>query len=234
MYSSDIKAGEEIIITRIGADSWANRIKTVVFPTKQLGAAIVSGSLTKFLSAGELTCVIAEFYHPESYMDAYYHEHFPIFDLGFDPQNNYDNSRGNLNLQYYSSTHKNVSIDCDDFFLAINARAHLMRMFAQSMICGLKVNKTHPDCLQGSAELPGSIMKAAGIEQYKSVTVYNATAGGGAETYAVPMSDGVVMTTGAMASFARLGEKVNVVSYVIATNAPQCNMIFTDGVNIVK
>ena len=42
------------------------------------------------------------------------------------------------------------------------------------------------------------------------------TYGGIADTYAVPMPEGVVMTTGAMASFANIGEKVSVASYIMS------------------
>ena len=95
---------------------------------------------------------------------------------------------------------------------ALASRRELLRVKMASLVVGMEINKTHPDCLHGSAEIPASVLKAAEISQYRSVSVYNATIGGVAETYAVAMPEGTVMTTGAMASFAELGDVVRVVS----------------------
>ena len=43
-------------------------------------------------------------------------------------------------------------------------------MFLEAIVTNLQVTKTHPDCLQGSAELPKSVMDKIGISQYKSVS----------------------------------------------------------------
>lgn len=233
MVHADIHDGQEIIITRIGADSWGNRIRTVVHTSKNFGDAVVCGSLTKFLSPGELTCVIGEVYLDDINMKRYTDGAFPIFDLGFDPQTNTNNMNGNLDFQFSNHIIKGVYTGDANFTSAQKARAGLYRLYAQATIMGLVVNKTHPDCLQGSAELPGSVMNAAGLKQYKSVTVYNQSVGGAADTYAVPMPEGTVMTTGAMASFAKLGETVNIISYVISTEPLAGKIVLTDGVTVI-
>jgi len=225
----DIADGQEVIVTKIGAGSWKNRIKTFIISDETSKDVVVCGSLAKFLNPGDLTCLIAEVYNDEKVSDMYHQDKFPIFDLGFDPQKNIDNSISTLDLQYYSKTSKDVKIDSDEFLNAKRVRGELLKVFATSVILGLVVNKTHPDCLQGSAELPESVMKSANIERYKSVSVYNNTLGGIADTYAVPMPEGVVMTTGAMASFADIGNSVNIVSYVLDKVQPCVKWIHTDG-----
>ena len=232
LKSADIYEGEEIIITRIGADSWGNRIRTIAFKSNKDGDAIISGSLKKFLKIGEMTCVIAEVYNSDEKMNEYRENKYPIFDLGFDPKTNKDNLCGALDLQYFSFTRKNVDFKDDETVKAIHGRTGLLRSFAKSMVCGLVVNHTHPDCLQGSAELPASVMEKAGLERYKSVSVYNVSIGGIADTYAVPMPEGTVMTTGAMASFAKIGESVNVVSYILSEVSPVIDIVKTDGVKM--
>lgn len=233
MDLADLQEGQEIIITRIGADSWGNRIRTIVFSSENEGEAKVCGSLSKFLSVGELTCVIGEFYLDADKMNKFNKSGFPIFDLGFAPDTNKDNKNGNLDFQFSNRTKKGIKLGSPDYFLALKSRVGLQRMYAKSMVIGLKVNKTHPDCLQGSAELPGSVMVGANIQKYKSVTVYNQSQGGAADTYAVPMPEGVVMTTGAMASFAKIGESVNIVSYVISSTPIERTIIFTNGEKII-
>ena len=73
-------------------------------------------------------------------------------------------------------------------------------------------------------------MEKAGLYEYKSVSVYNSTLGGVADTYSVPMPEGVVMTTGAMASFASIGNNVNVVGFVLSHEPVKATVVYTDGV----
>jgi aspartate 1-decarboxylase len=233
LHIADIKNHEEIIITKIGAGSWKNRVRTFVIEASDDTKITVFGSLAHFLQKGDITCVIAESYNDEDMTRKYRNDEYPIFDVGFNPQDNSDNSHANLNLQYFSHTVKNVTQDTviSD---AVAARNILLRSYIDSLVIGLRVNKTHPDCLQGSAELPESVMKAAKIDTYRSVSVLNVTSGGVADTYAVPMPEGVVMTTGAMASFAKLGENVNVASYSIRDTAPRLITVETDGARVYQ
>ena len=221
--------GQEVIITKIGAGNWKNRIKTFVIENKESEKVEIRGSLSHFLSKGDLTCLIAECYMDEKTFNDYQNDKYAIFDLGFDPKNNTDNSESTLDLQFASHKEKNVSINSTLFKKQVNARKKLLKVFAQSIIIGLKINKTHPDCLQGSAELPRSVMEKAGLYEYKSVSVYNSTLGGVADTYSVPMPEGVVMTTGAMASFAKKGNNVNVVGYVLSESTIPQTIVYTDG-----
>ncbi len=155
---------------------------------------------------------------------------FPIFDLGFDPDKNKDNLiESRLDIEYGNKKIRDVK----DFKTLVRDRKEIKRFFLSSLILGLQINKTHPDCLQGSAELPGNIMTKANVEKYQSVSVYNFSRGGVADTYAVPMPPKVVMTTGAMAQFAKKGEMVNVASYIISEAQLLPHIIFTDGSDIL-
>lgn len=94
----------------------------------------------------------------------------------------------------------------------------------------MRINKTHPDCLHGSAEIPQSMLDAVGIRQYQSVSVYNTSVGGVADTYAVAMPEGTIMTTGAMASFAKLNDYVNVAAFDVTDCVIKPRICYTDGV----
>ena len=227
LQKTNIFDGQEVIITKIGAGNWKNRIKTFVIENKINNDVEIRGSLTHFLKKGDLTCLIAECYMDEKTFDEYKNNEYAIFDLGFDPKNNYDNTKSTLDFQYYNYKEKDVSISSELFTKQVKKREKLLKCFAESIVIGLKVNNTHPDCLQGSAELPGSIMKKAGLYEYKSVSVYNASLGGVADTYSVPMPEGVVMTTGAMASFASIGDTVNVVGYVLSEKPVEKKIVLT-------
>ena len=77
-------------------------------------------------------------------------------------------------------------------------------------------------------------MTEACVEKYQSVSIYNSSKGGIADTYAVPMPPKVVMTTGAMAQFAKKGEMVNVATYIIGTKSITPIIISTNGSESVK
>ena len=84
------------------------------------------------------------------------------------------------------------------------------RIMLHSLITDLVVNQTDTNCLLGSAEFPGLLTDMVGMTRHAMVTVFNASASGCTDTYAMPMAPRVVMTTGAMASFAPLGTTVHV------------------------
>lgn len=86
--------------------------------------------------------------------------------------------------------------------------------------------------MQGSAEIPASVLSDADISQYSSVSVYNASVGGVADTYAVAMPEGIVMTTGAMESFATIGHRVNVATFVLAEHTVTPRFCYTDGTSV--
>lgn len=224
--------GQEVIVTKIGAGNWKNRIKTFIIENKKSNKVEVRGSLAHFLEKGDLTCLISECYMDTKTFDEYLNDKYAIFDLGFDPQNNSDNSESTLDLQFASHKEKNVKVEGKLFKEQVKLREQLLKVFAQSIIIGLKINKIHPDCLQGSAELPRSVMEKAGLYEYKSVSVYNSTKGGVADTYSVPMPEGVVMTTGAMASFAKKGNNVNVIGYVLSETPIKQTIVYTDGSHV--
>lgn len=226
LRKSDILPWEQVIITKIDGDNWVNRIKTFVIEGEDNGKVEARGSLSRFLNKGDLTCLITRTLLNEKEITLYKKNKFPIFDLGFDPNKNTDNLiESRLDLQY----EKNKSINVTDFKASAEIRKDIKRFFLSSLILNLKINKTHPDCLQGSAELPENIMSKASVTQYQSVSVYNSSKGGVADTYAVPMPPKVVMTTGAMAQFAKKGEIVNVATYIIGTRITIPTIVSTNG-----
>ena len=226
----DILPWEQIIVTRIGGDNWVNRIKTFVIEGAAGGEVEARGSIAKFLNKGELTCLISNTLLNKKELRAYSNDKLPIFDLGFDPEKNADNSVSRLDIEYRNKKFRNV----DEYASLAKVRKGLRRTFLSSLIVGLKINKTHPDCLQGSAELPKNIMDNAGLERYQAVAVYNFSKGGVAETYAVPMPPKVVMTTGAMAKFAKKGEVVNVATFSVSDRKIVPAIVHTDGSDLVK
>jgi aspartate 1-decarboxylase len=229
---ADILPWEQIIVTKIKGNNWINRIKTFVIPGKKNNEVEARGSLSKFLEKGELVCIITRTLLSEKEIRIYKNNQLPFFDLGFDPLKNKDNSIiPKLNIEYRTKKYGNVK----NFVLPKEKRKKLGRFFLSSLVLNLKVNKTHSNCLQGSAEFPEDIMKKADIKKYQSVTVYNFSKGGAADTYAVPTPPGVVLTTGAMAKFAKKGDKVNVAAYKFSMSKnifPK--IIFTDGLRCLE
>lgn len=231
LRKSDILPWEQVIVTKINGNNWINRIKTFVIEGEDNGKVEARGSLSKFLEKGDLTCLITRTLLNEKEVALYKQNKFPIFDLGFDPDKNKDNLiESRLDIEYGNKKIRDVK---NSETLARD-RKEIKRLFISSLILGLKINKTHPDCLQGSAELPGNIMTKASVEKYQSVSVYNSSKGGVADTYAVPMPPKVVMTTGAMAQFAKKGEIVNVATYVIETKGVAPVIISTNGSEAIK
>ncbi|MBI5622073.1 aspartate 1-decarboxylase [Candidatus Falkowbacteria bacterium] len=228
LRKSDILPWEQVIVTKINGNNWINRIKTFVIEGENNGKVEARGSLAKFLKKGDLTCLITRTLLNEKEVVLF---KFPIFDLGFDPDKNKDNTIENrLDIEYGNKKIRGVK----DFKTLVGDRKEIKHFFLSSLILGLKINKTHPDCLQGSAELPGNIMTKASVEKYQSVSVYNSSKGGVADTYAVPMPPKVVMTTGAMAQFAKKGEIVNVATYVIGIKGVVPVIISTNGSEVIK
>lgn len=231
LAKSDIFPWEQITVTKIIGDNWINRIKTFVIEGESNGKIEARGSLASFLNEGDLICLITRTLLNKKEVELYNKNEIPIFDLGFDPAINKDNLIDTrLDIEYGGKKDRDVK----EFALLTERRKKIKRFFLSSLILNLKINKTHSDCLQGSAELPGNIMDKANVKKYQSVSVYNSSKGGVADTYAVPMPPKVVMTTGALANFAKIGEIVNVATYVISAKSITPNIVFTDGSDYLK
>jgi aspartate 1-decarboxylase len=231
LHKCDILPWEQIIVTKINGDNWINRLKTFAIPGDNNGKVEARGSLSMFLRPGDLTCLISFTTLNEEQYDKYKTDKIPLLDLGFDPENNKDNLiKSRLDIEYCSSKLKDVNTTIE----FTQQRESLKRFRLSSLVLGLTINKTHPDCLQGSAELPGEIMEKANLLRFQSVSVYNATLGGIADTYSVPMPKGVVMTTGAMAKFAKIGESVNIAAYALSTKAVEPTIVNTDGRYLIE
>jgi len=231
LEKSDILPWEQVIVTKINGDNWINRVKTFVIARKNNGKIEARGSLASFLNEGDLTCLITRTFLNEKEIKLYNEDKIPMFDLGFNPSINKDNlMEPRLDIEYQSRKDKGVK----QFKQLVEKRQKIRRFFLSSLILNLMVNKTNPDCLQGSAELPGNIMNRAGLRKYQSVSVYNASKGGVADTYAVPTPPKIVMNTGAMANFAKVGEVVNVATYVISIERIIPKIILTDGSEFLR
>lgn len=232
MNAADLHEYEQIIVTRIRGGSVVNRIRTIALTDDCCDSVIACGSLSKFLNVGDLTCIISEAFLSKDELDRFNHDGWSIIDVGFDPNNNSDNHNFSIELQYRNRKEQLTKNYIKDDILSY--RRKLMRSKLSSLIYGLIINKTHPNCLQGSAEIPASILAAANIPQYSSVSVYNTATGGLAETYAVAMPEGIVMTTGAMESFAGLGECVNVATFELTNHSITPCFCQTNGVAVIN
>lgn len=226
----DILPWEQVIVTKIDGDNWINRIKTFVIEGEPGGKVEARGSVAKFLNQGDLTCLISNTILNERELELYINDKLPIFDLGFDPKTNIANDISRLDIEY---RHEKIR-DIKKYTTLLKTRKKMRRLFLSSLVLGLKINKTHPDCLQGSAELPMNIMISARLESYQAVAVYNSSKGGIADTYAVPMPPKVVMTTGAMANFAKKGEVVNIATFAVSDKDVSPTIVFTDGSDLLE
>ena len=230
MKAADIQEYEQIIVTRIRKDSAVNRIRTIALSDEHCDAVVACGSIAHFFNPGDLTCIISESYLSDQDMSHYCEDTWPIIDIGFDPETNVNNRSWKTELQYHSKKIMLGEKTPDDGI--IKSRSTVVRQRLSSIVYGLIINKTHPNCLQGSAEIPASVLSAADISQYSSVSVYNASVGGAADTYAVAMPEGIVMTTGAMESFATIGHCVNVATFVLAEYPVVPRFCHTDGTSV--
>lgn len=231
MKSADLQCYQQVIITRISGDSFCNRIRSFVIEGEEGCCVTACGSISKFLKVGDLTCIIGETSATNEDIENFNKDRWPIFDVGFNAETNVDNTEFFIELQYASK--KYITSDKEVLETAANSRNGLARTILASLIIGMKINKTHPDCLHGSAEIPKSVLHKANVKQYKSVCVYNSSIGGEADTYAVEMPEGIVMTTGAMASFASIGNYVNIAAFVISDKVLNPTICITDGIEVV-
>lgn len=230
LKAADIQEYEQIIITRIRKNSLVNRIRTIVLTDEHCDNVVACGSIAHFFNPGDLTCIISESFLSVHNLRLYCEDAWPIIDVGFDPQTNTDNHNWRIELQYHSKKIKLNENAPDDKIIA--SRSTIVRQRLSSIVYGLVINKTHPNCLQGSAEIPASVLSAAGIPQYSCVSVYNASIGGVADTYAVAMPEGIVMTTGAMESFATIGQCVNVATFVLTDYPVSPCFCYTNGTSV--
>jgi len=210
---SDILPFEQIIVTNIRGKNWDNRVVSFAIPGTEEGLIEARGSLAHLFREGDLICVISRSYlDNEVGMKSFKEDKLALVDVGFDPSSNLNNASKDGNICYEYCSKKNPTKNLNSDILALREKL-LPRILLSHLLLDLEVTETHPDCLQGSAELPGVIMEAAGLTRYQGVHVFNASIGGASETYAVPMPPGVVMTTGAMANFAPIGTLTHVSSF---------------------
>ncbi|MFJ3039064.1 aspartate 1-decarboxylase [Streptomyces tendae] len=224
---SDLVLGEAVIVARIGASNIENRVHTFVVHS-DTGMVEARGSVAHFLSAGDMVCIISETRLGDRGQELHADGTLPIVDYGIIPGNKLDT--GSLKYERLTGDEDLGSVP-DEHPL----REELMpRLMVNSLITGLVVNDTKDDCLLGSAEIPGSVMREANMSRHTMVTVYNSSAGGATNTYAVPMPDGVIMTTGAMAGFAPLGASVSVASFRFADKNHRMSLVLTDGTAAIR
>lgn len=223
LNACDIKNGEQIIVTKIYWDNWINRVKTFVIEWKDDWIVEARWSLANFYKEWEIACIVTFTLLNEEQFKDYINDKYPIFDIWFNPDTNKDNLEFNLNIEFRTFKEFNVK----EYWKYLEYRKNISRVQLSTLILWLKVNQTHPDCLQWSAELPWKIMDKWNLSRYEWVAVYNVSKWWASETYAVPMPDKVVMTTWAMAKFAKVWEKVNIASFVISKDAIIPSIVFT-------
>lgn len=90
MIASDLHEYEQVIVTKIHGNSFCNRTRTIAITDDSHDAVTVCGSLTRFLSVGDLTCVISETTLDATSRRDFEHDKWAIFDVGFNPKNNID------------------------------------------------------------------------------------------------------------------------------------------------
>jgi aspartate 1-decarboxylase len=220
---SDIVPFEQIIVTKMGANHLMNRMNTFVMAGPP-GEVEARGALAHFLKEGDLICIITRAHINDAELHSYLAGEVPLFDVGFVPHEDHRNqlARATLILERPKTREKQSSSADRLLQDARSVRsAQFSRVVLSTLCVGLKVTETSDDCLQGSAEIPGDIMDVARLVRYQSVSVYNASRGGVAETYVIPMPPGVVMTTGAMASFAPRGDVANIATYAMTKVLPR-------------
>jgi len=213
LAAADIEAFEQLVVTNMRGGNWDNRVPTFVQPAAA-GVVEARGSLSRFLRPGDLICLITRGALDDDGLALFVDGELPLVDLGFDPAADHGNDVARATLALEREGTKEVVADLSDELRQLRER-HLVRTRLANLITGLRVTHTHPDCLQGSAELPLGVMQAAHLTRYQSVYVYNADRGGVAETYVVPTRD-QVMTTGAMAGFAPQGTTTSIAAFETA------------------
>jgi aspartate 1-decarboxylase len=227
MTVADLAIGESVIVARIGSGNQQNRVRTFVVPSAD-GRVATRGSLGYFLSPGDLVCVISETRLDEAGRRMHQSGDLPVLDFGITPGGPFDSGR--LVQEYLGRPDEATDLTPGQHRL----RETLMpRIMLQSLITDLVVNQTDENCLLGSAEIPGRLMDMVGMTRHAMVTVFNASTGGCTDTYAVPMAPRVVMTTGAMASFAPLGTTVHVATFCLTSRRQEPMIAWTDGNDVL-
>src|SRR3989338_7311788 len=184
LQKSDIRPYEQVIVARIKGNNLKNRIKTFVIPGQHPTSVEARGSLNFFLKKDDIICIISQTLLNKIEVEKYKKNLFPIFDLGYKPGKKNNNVKtSNLDIEFNNKKIKN----CNNAAFHNNAmRSRLKRFYLSSLILDLEINNTNPNCLRGSAELPKDVMKKGGIKKYQSVSVYNSSRGGVADTYTIP------------------------------------------------
>lgn len=228
--AADIAPYEQLIVTKITGNNWVNRIRTFAVPGNEKGNVEARGSVSRFLKKGDLICAISYCFLNDDEYSRFLADKIPLLDFGFVPANNANNlGPPQIEVQFHSRKEHGGSTDD-----LIGVRRSLKRLYLSSLILNLRINKTHPDCLHGSAEVPQEILEAANLKQYQAVTVFNSARGGFADTYAVCTEPKVVMTTGAMSSFATIDDTVNVAAFCLRTQPIETpHAAFTNGCELI-
>jgi aspartate 1-decarboxylase len=219
MGITDIAPFEQIIVTKIGGDNWANRMYTFAIPGDS-DAVEARGSISHLLKPGELCCVITG---SQLAGDRYLEQldnrcKIPIIDVRLYPDDPVTNDLGRAKTVIeYGDKFERVS-DLPNWVTA--TRSELPRVLLSNLLSGLKVQEVEKrGCIEMSAELPIDYMKKAGFCKNQSIFVYNASRGGAsAESYVVPsLSKKTVGISGALSSVADVGDVISEAGFVTTT-----------------
>lgn len=204
MRDADLAPWERVTVARVAGGLHQNRVETFV-QTSRTGRVEVAGSLAVFIEPAELVCVISETMMTDEQLALHSADALPVVDCG-----------SPLGVAGSAVRWEFLSKETHIAPATARTRDALPRWMMRNYIGGLVVTETHPDCLHGSAEVPGSILDRVGLTRHRMVTVYNVASGSAARTYAVPVREGLVQTTGGMAGFAPEGSTVNVAHFALS------------------
>jgi aspartate 1-decarboxylase len=215
---ADIKPFEQVIVTKIGGDNWANRMYTFALPgdTDEVQAR---GSISHLLSPGELCCVITGSQMSQRDVEAQQNNRgeIPIIDVRYYPERATVNDLGGAKtiLEYGDRTER---VDVLPAWV-LDRRQALPRVWLSNLLAGLTIQEVEKrGCIEMSAELPINLMRKAGFCKNQSIFVYNASRGGAsAESYVVPSeTKQTIGISGALTAVADKGDVISEAGFATA------------------
>jgi aspartate 1-decarboxylase len=108
-----------------------------------------------------------------------------------------------------------------------------MREFVSAKIHGLTITGKSLE-YEGSATIPDTLMKAAGIAAYERVYLVNKSNGLRWDTYALPGPEGEFVMNGAAARLGEIGDEILVWTFRREENFSGANVVFVDEANEAK
>jgi aspartate 1-decarboxylase len=219
MEMMDFAPYEQVIVTKIGGDNWANRMYTFVLPG-EYDEVEVRGSVAHLLGVGDVCCAISRTTLNQQQYEQHVAERFeaPLVDVRFYPEEEVINDYNKAKIMLESNgQHRRVDFLPEE---VVTRRRELPRTVLSNLLSGLEIQEVERrGCIEMSAELPLEYMRRAGFCANQSIFVYNASRGGAsAESYVVPsLTKKTIGISGALSAVADLGDRVSEAAYVSTT-----------------